>query len=161
MSGVIQITTTSLRWMIRADLDAVLSIAKESFENPWSREEFRIALRQSNCAAMVAERNEEVVGYMVYELHKTSIELLNFAVRGRSCRLGVGTVMIDRLKSKVDYQKRNRIVLEIKERNLGGQLFFRQAGFVCTSVLHGWYADTEDAAYRFEYIKRGGNGDVS
>jgi ribosomal-protein-alanine N-acetyltransferase len=101
---------------------------------------------------MVAERNEEVVGYMVYELHKTRIELLNFAVRARSQRLGVGSALIEKLKSKLAHERRNKISLELRERNLEGQLFLRQAGFKCTSILHGWYAvEEESVAYRMQF----------
>lgn len=158
--SAIQMAQSYVRWMIRRDLDFVMAIEKEAFgQYAWSQGEFLIALRQRNCIGMVAERNEEVVGYMVYELHKHRIELLNFAVRGRSQRLGVGTAMVDKLKSKLVYQRRKSIVLELRERNLDGQLFFRKAGFRCTGILYGWYADYEDStAYQMEYRAKECNG---
>jgi len=152
MSDIISMTQTYIRWMVRSDLDSVVAIEKDLYDYPWSQQEFLIALRQRNCIGMVAERNEEVVGYMVYELHKTRIELLNFAVRARSQRLGVGSALIEKLKSKLVYERRNKISLELRERNLDGQLFFRQAGFLCTSILHGWYAvEEESVAYRMQF----------
>jgi ribosomal-protein-alanine N-acetyltransferase len=152
MSDIISMTQTHIRWMIRRDLHSVVAIEKDVFDYPWSQQEFLIALGQRNCSGMVAERNEEVVGYMVYELHKTRIELLNFAVRPRSQRLGVGSAMIEKLKSKLAYERRSKISLELRERNLDGQLFFRQAGFKCTSILHGWYAvEEESIAYRMQF----------
>ena len=153
---VIQMTQTHIRWMIRRDLDSVVAIEKDVFDYPWSQQEFLIALRQSNCMGMIAERNDEVIGYMIYELHKTQIELLNFAVRSRSQRLGVGTALIEYLKSKLAYQRRDKITLDLRERNLDGQLFFRKAGFVCTAILHGWYAvEEESTAYRMQYTAGG------
>lgn len=143
---------THIRWMIRSDLDCVMAIEKDVFDHHWSREEFLIALRQANCVGMVAERNGEVVGYMVYELHKNRIELLNIAVRPRSQRLGVGAALVERLKSKLDPQKRRKIVCELRERNVDGQLFFRDAGFRCVSILHSWYAvEEESTAYRMQF----------
>jgi ribosomal-protein-alanine N-acetyltransferase len=148
----IQMSQTYVRWMIRSDLDSVVAIEKDVYDYPWSQQEFLIALGQRNCIGMVAERNEEVVGYTVYELHKTRIELLNFAVRARSQRLGVGSAMIEKLKSKLAYERRSKISLELRERNLEGQLFFRQAGFRCTSILYGWYAvEEESVAYRMQF----------
>jgi ribosomal-protein-alanine N-acetyltransferase len=156
MTAIQMATQTNIRWMVRSDLDSVVAIEKDVFDYPWSQQEFLIALRQRNCIGMVAERNDEVVGYMVYELHKTRIELLNFAVRSRSQRLGVGSAMIEKLKSKLAYERRNKISLELRERNLDGQLFFRQAGFKCTSILHGWYAvEEESVAYRMQFISGG------
>jgi ribosomal-protein-alanine N-acetyltransferase len=152
MTAIEMATQSYIRWMVRSDLSSVVAIEKDVFDYPWSEQEFLIALRQRNCIGMVAERNEEVVGYMVYELHKTRIELLNFAVRARSQRLGVGSAMIEKLKSKLAYERRNKISLELRERNLDGQLFFRQAGFKCTSILHGWYAvEEESVAYRMQF----------
>ena len=156
MTAIQMATQTHIRWMIRSDLSSVVAIEKDVFDYPWSQQEFLIALSQRNCIGMVAERNEEVVGYMVYELHKTRIELLNFAVRARSQRLGVGYALIEKLKSKLAYQRRNKISLELRERNLDGQLFFRQAGFLCTSILHGWYAvEEESVAYRMQFTAGG------
>lgn len=153
--SVTQMTGTHLRWMIRSDMDAVVAIEKESHVLPWTKAEFSIALRQSNAAAMVAERNDEVVGYIVYELHKNQITVLNLAVRERSRRLGVGSEILRRMKDKIDFQRRTSIEFELRESNVAGQLFARENGFLCTSIIHGWYADSDDAAYRFRFDKRG------
>ena len=59
-----------IRWMIRRDMPEVLDIENRSFEFPWSEEEFIRCLRQRNCIGMVAEHEQHVVGFMIYELHK-------------------------------------------------------------------------------------------
>ncbi len=69
-----------IRWMIRRDMAEVLEIESEGFEFPWREEDFIRCLRQRNCIGMVAEHAERVVGFMIYELHKTRLHLLNFAV---------------------------------------------------------------------------------
>ena len=69
-----------IRWMIRRDMPEVLAIEDESFEFPWLEEDFIRCLRQRNCIGMVAEHEDRVVGFMIYELHKTRIHVLNFAV---------------------------------------------------------------------------------
>lgn len=153
-------TATHIRGMIRRDLGEIVPIDRDLFDFPWTHQEFIIALRQRNCIGMVAERNEQIVGYMVYELRTTSIHLLNFAVRPRSQRIGVGTEMVDKLKGKLDFQRRYKIVAEVRETNLDAQLFFRSQGFRCTSILHGFYhvEQTQDAAYRMVYSTRNDGG---
>ena len=69
-----------IRWMIRRDMPEVLDIENDGFEFPWSEEDFIRCLRQRNCIGMVAEHDERVVGFMIYELHKTRLHVLNFAV---------------------------------------------------------------------------------
>ena len=60
-----------IRWMIRRDMPEVLQTEQESFEFSWTEEDFLRCLRQRNCIGMVAEQGEKVVGFMIYELHKT------------------------------------------------------------------------------------------
>ncbi len=136
-----------IRWMIRRDMAAVLDIENHSFEFPWSEEEFVRALRQRNCIGMVAEMNEVVVGFMIYELHKNRLHILNFAVHQDYRRQGVGRAMVEKLVSKLSYQRRSRILLEVRETNLPAQLFFKALEFQAVSVLRDFYEDTTEDAY--------------
>src|SRR6188474_3566621 len=88
------LTPVHIRWMIRRDMPEVLTIEEQAFEFPWSEEDFIRCLRQRNCIGMVAEHNERVVGFMIYELHKNRLHILNFAVQEEFRRRGVGTQMI-------------------------------------------------------------------
>ncbi|MDA8746115.1 ribosomal-protein-alanine N-acetyltransferase RimI, partial [Rubripirellula amarantea] len=60
-------TCVHIRWMIRRDMPAVLAIENKSFEFSWTEEDFIRCLRQRNCIGMVAEENDQVVGFMIYE----------------------------------------------------------------------------------------------
>ncbi len=136
-----------IRWMIRRDMPAVLDIESQSFEFPWSEEEFVRCLRQRNCIGMVAECDERVVGFMIYELHKNRLHILNFAVDPAARRSGVGRAMTDKLIGKLSHDRRNRIMLEVRETNLEAQLFFRSLGFRAISVLREFYDDSPEDAY--------------
>jgi ribosomal-protein-alanine N-acetyltransferase len=100
---------------------------------------------------MVAEHDDRVVGFMVYELHKTRIHVLNFAVAPGYRRRGVGSQMLAKLTGKLSSQRRTRIVLEVRETNLSAQLFFRENGFRAVSVLKEYYADSPEDAYMMQY----------
>lgn len=147
-----------IRWMIRRDMPSVLSIEDKSFEFPWSEEEFIRCLRQRDCIGMVAEIGDQIAGFMIYELHKSRIHLLSCAVHPDFKRQGVGRSMIDKLISKLAYQRRNRIALEVRETNLIAQLFFRSLGFKASSVLKSFYEDTTEDAYLMTY-KAGNDGE--
>ena len=62
--------------------------------------------------------------------------------------------MIAKLAAKLSSQRRNRIVLEVRETNLAAQLFFRENGFRTVSVLHSYYADTPEDAYMMQFRYR-------
>ena len=138
---------TCIRWMIRKDMGDVLSIERQSFPFPWTEDEFITCLRQRNCIGMVAERDKAIVGYMIYELHKTRLHILNFCVHPKWRRQGVGRVMVEKLVSKLSYQRRTRIMFEVSEVNLPAQLFFRAMGFKAINVLRNFYAETGQDAY--------------
>lgn len=140
-----------IRWMIRRDMPSVLEIEDRSFEFPWTEDEFIRCLRQRDCIGMVAERSEQVVGFMIYELHKNRIHILSFAVHPDFRRNGIGSAMVDKLITKLAYQRRNRIMLEVRETNLDAQLFFRQLGFRATGVLRSFYEDTPEDAFLMQY----------
>ncbi|MAT71968.1 MAG: ribosomal-protein-alanine N-acetyltransferase [Planctomycetaceae bacterium] len=140
-----------IRWMIRRDMEEVLSIEQHSFEFPWFEEDFIRCLRQRNCIGMVAEHGERVVGFMIYELHKTRLHILNFAVAPEFRRRDVGRQMVDKLVSKLSSQRRTRITLEVRETNLPAQLFFKQLGFRATMVLRSFYEDSPEDAYMMQF----------
>jgi len=144
-----------IRWMIRRDMAAVLDIEDGSFEFPWLEEDFIHCLRQRNCIGMVAvDEEDRVVGFMIYELHRSRIHLLNFAVAPDYRRLGVGSQMVAKLVGKLSSQRRSRIVLEVRESNLPAQLFFRENGFRAMSVMRDYYDDTPEDAYLMEFRYR-------
>jgi ribosomal-protein-alanine N-acetyltransferase len=149
-----------IRWMIRRDMAEVLDIEGEGFEFPWSEDDFIRCLRQRNCIGMVAEHADRVVGFMIYELHKTRLHLLNFAVARDFRRQGVGVQMLSKLIAKLSSQRRTRIVLEVRETNLPAQLFFRNLGFRAVSVLRDFYDDTTEDAYLMQYRYRSVESEV-
>jgi len=140
-----------VRWMIRRDMPEVVAIEQEAFEFPWSEEDFTHCLRQRNCIGMVAEMADSVVAFMIYELHRTKLHMLNFAVRRSHRRLSIGTRMMQKLVAKLTPDRRGRIVLEVRETNLPAQLFFRSLGFRATTVLKDFYQDSTEDAYMMQY----------
>lgn len=141
-----------IRWIIRRDMPEVLDIEKRSFEFAWPEDDFIRVLRQRNCIGLVAELpDERVAGFVIYELGKNYLHLLNFAVHPEERGIGIGSRIIEKMVSKLSFQRRNRIVLEIRESNVAAQLFFQRRGFRCVSVLRDFYLDTEEDAYVFEY----------
>lgn len=141
-----------IRWMIRSDMDEVAAIENDVFEFPWCYDDFVRCLRERNCIGMVAERDKTIVGFMVYELFTKKLRILNFAVRRDHWRLGVGRAMIAKLRGKLPPRgRRTKICLEIRDRNLPAQQFFRAMGFKATGIMRNFYIDTDEDAYAFEF----------
>ena len=155
-----RIKAVHIRWMIRRDMEDVLRIENSGFEFPWSEEDFIRCLRQRNCIGMAAEHDDQVVGFMIYELHKSRLHLLNFAVAPELRRSRVGSQMINKLVGKLSPQRRTKIMLEVRETNLAAQLFFRDCGFRAVSVLRGYYDDSPEDAYVMQYRCKSEHGEA-
>src|SRR5207245_3360521 len=148
-----------IRWMIRRDMPEVLQTEQDSFEFAWTEEDFLRCLRQRNCIGMVAEQGEKVVGFMIYELHKTKLHILNFAVYPTCRRGGVGAQMVSKLITKLSSHRRTRITLEVRETNLAAQLFFRSQAFRAVRVLRSYYEDSGEDAFLMQYQLAGDTGE--
>lgn len=138
-----------IRWLIRRDMPEVLDIESMCFEYGWTEDDFLACLRQQNCIGMVAEHEHRIVGFMVYELHKHRLHVLNFAVLPSVQGCGVGAAMVQRLFDKLSMLRRSEISTLVRERNLDAQLFFRAQGFRCVGTLRDEYEDTGEDAYSF------------
>jgi len=147
-----QAVRVQIRWMIRRDMPEVLQIERESFEYHWTEEDFLCCLRQRNCIGMVAEHEGRVVGFMIYELYKARLHVLNFAVAASMRRCGVGTQMVEKLVHKLCQQRRKQITLEVRETNLAAQLFYQRQGFRAVCVLRDHYKDTSEDAYLMQFL---------
>ena len=141
----------SVRWLINRDYPQVLEIEEGCFEFPWLRVDFVRCLRDRDVTGLVAECNEEVVGYIIYECCKNYFHVLNLAVRSDFRGQGVGRGLVERIFKKLSVERRDRVLVEVRDGNLGAQLFLRSLGFKATKVLYNFYEDTEDDAYLFSY----------
>ncbi len=150
-----------IRWMIRRDMPEVLQTEQESFEYSWTEEDFLRCLRQRNCIGMVAEQGEKVIGFMIYELHKSKLHIMNFAVLPAYRRFGVGAQMAAKLISKLSSHRRTRVTLAVRETNLAAQLFFRVQGFRATRVMRSYYEDSGEDAFLMQYSFAGDTADDS
>jgi len=146
-------TKCQIRWLIRRDMPDVLAIDFDQFNHPWWEEDYLSCLRQRNAIGMVAECGHDILGAMIYELHKSRLRILRFVVKQSHERQGVGAQMIRRLVDKLSQQRRREILVNVPESLFDAQLFFKAMGFEAIKVLREEYDNGEDA-YVFRYTLR-------
>ena len=113
--------------------------------------EFLRVLRQRNCIGMVAEADDRVLGFMIYTLHKSHLQVSKFAVVPEARRRGVGRQMMAKLFGKLG-ERRHRILITapLSER-CDGPLFLKAMGFIATMV----FSDTpEPGIDTLEFVLR-------
>jgi ribosomal-protein-alanine N-acetyltransferase len=135
-----------------SDEPQVRLIEDENFEFAWTEEDFEYYRKKKKCVGCVAKFQGKIVGFMIFELLKTRIHVVNFAVAKNFQRMGVGRCLVKNLYRRLSTQQRTRILLEVRERNLAAQLFFRKMGFKAILPLKNYYPDLPDEdAYLMQY----------
>jgi ribosomal-protein-alanine N-acetyltransferase len=145
-----------LRWLIAADMPAILEIAAAGFDYPWLEKDFQQALQISSVIGLVAERENRIVGYVIYEICHDGIALLNLAVAKHARGTGVGRALVAKLVSKLPNDGHGALTAIVNERDLAAQLWLKALGFEATHVLHGHFDDRPDDpaddGYSFRYL---------
>ena len=128
----------TFRPMREADLDAVLSIEREAYEFPWSREIFRDCLRVGY-SCRVLESDGAVNAYGMLQVAAGKSRLLNLCVRRRLHRRGLGrrllALMIDVARSR----DTDSVLLEVRPGNGAARGLYNSMGFVSVGVSRGYY----------------------
>lgn len=135
----------------------VLDVERRSFPQPWVRSDFERALRGRDVVGLIAFRAtcpSENLGYAVFRTVRACRHIWNLAVAPEHRRSGVARGLIDLLRADVGHTAITRVVTEVQESNLAGQLFYRAVGFKCVRTICHAYRDTDDDAYQFVYRLR-------
>lgn len=144
-----------IRWMIRRDMPCVLEIEQLNFGviDGWREQDFVSHLRQRNCIGMVIEEDEIIVGFMVYELFKNRLQIINIAVHPDHHRKGICTEMIQKLQNKLSYQGRRKLEIMVSDAFLPMHLALRKSGFRCVKVKRREFGEDDGYVFRYEVNK--------
>ena len=152
---------SSVRWMIRRDMQDVLSIIKQSFKNPIFEDELTEYLRSRNIVGQVIElsrsrrarTSKKIIGFMLYELKKYDIAIIFLAIDPDYRRSGLGAKMVNKLILKLyPVGRKVEISVDVRETNLSAQLFFKKLGFKAVLVDKNYFSDTEEDSYLMTYF---------
>jgi ribosomal-protein-alanine N-acetyltransferase len=141
-----------VRWLVTADMPAVVEIAAHAFDYPWLEGDFAEALRITSVLGIVAEREGRVVGYAIYETHIRGFTLLNVGVAPLAQGSGVGRALVAKLVSKLE--PGCTISAIVNERQLPAQLWLKALGFEAISVLREHFDERPDDPPEDGYIFR-------
>ncbi|MDO5308247.1 MAG: GNAT family N-acetyltransferase [Planctomycetia bacterium] len=147
----VDVQAATCRRLFPSDINnSIMAIENASFEYPWIREDFEYCLKYDRCEGLLAEYNDQPVGYMIYEMRRRAVNLLTYAVAPHVRRRGLATIMFHRLFDKIDAQ-RPEVVCIVRESNVEAQQFLNSLGFETLWVARGFYSETLEDAYRMTY----------
>jgi [ribosomal protein S18]-alanine N-acetyltransferase len=144
----VRVRSAVIRKLETEDLEKVYEIERRAFRHPWNAIDFIRVLNRSEGHGLVVELGGNVAGYEIYQVGKFSAWILNLAVDKAYRRLGVGTLLVDYVVERALFNGRRRVAVDVWDKNLPAQVFFRALTFKAVNVLRRAWETGEDA-YRF------------
>ncbi|QCX28364.1 ribosomal protein S18-alanine N-acetyltransferase [Nocardioides jishulii] len=124
------------------DLPALAALEEEAFgADAWSAATLGELVSAAGRRLLVAERDGEVVGYVLTALAGDFADLLRIAVAASARREGVASMLVDAAVLAAAADGADRMLLEVSEANAGAQAFYRRRGFTEIDRRPGYYRD--------------------
>ena len=132
--------------MTRSDLDAVLAIERNSFEQPYSREILAQELKIRAAHLRVATYRRKVIGYIDFWLVHDEMELISIAVHPEFKRRGVGDALMYEMIRFAHQNEARFIYLDVRRSNEPAQHLYHKFGFEKAGVRKRYYSDNQEDA---------------
>lgn len=94
---------------------------------------------------LLAEINEEIVGYVAFSYIEDQSELLKICVLPHYQRLGVGSKLLKRSIDLLAEKNVNEIFLEVSEENSKAISFYEKFGFSRIAIRKNYYSNGTNA----------------
>ncbi len=133
--------------MCLSDLQQVLEIENECFEDPWSEIYFTLSLKRPRSYEYfyVARCEDTVMGYIVFIVLYEEAHILNIAVPTAYQRQGIGKYLLASALDKIQTLDGREVFLEVAVSNLPAQYLYRQFGFRICGIRKNYYGRHKDA----------------
>lgn len=130
-----------IRWLIRRDMQDVMRIESECFENGRTEDDFVAILKDRRTFGHVATLGDEILGYIIYQYAKSKgsgntdkVRILGMAVSPFDQRKGVGRQLIGHAIKQLRRGK-TKCFVKVPESNLPLQLLLKSCGFEAVKVV--------------------------
>ncbi len=129
------------------DLQQVLAIENQCFEDPWSATYFRLSLKRPRSSEYfyVARREQTVVGYIIFYILHEEAQILNIAVLPACQRQGIGKYLLASALEMIQSDSDREVFLEVAVGNLPAQYLYREFGFRICGIRKNYYGRYKDA----------------
>lgn len=140
--GVVQI-----RLMDVDDLDQVMEVEKDCFQNPWNHSVFYSEITKNQFAYyLVAEVNEKIVGYCGLWVIVDEAHITNIGIHSSLRRIGIGTYLFRGAMDMAKTLGALKISLEVRVSNKPAQALYRKYGLQDGGIRKHYYTDNQEDA---------------
>ena len=127
-----------------SDLVSIQKMEERIFNNPWSNKSIRNELkRDMNALILVAEMDQNIIGYFFAHLLDNEVHILNIAIDVTYQHQGYGNQFFRKILE--NYLQYADVYLEVKRSNFPAINLYLNFGFEEIDIREAYYANGEDA----------------
>ncbi len=145
-----------IREMTINDLDQVMIIEKESFNEHWKRKDFEYEINENAFSNMVVyEKENKILGILGYYILFDDAQITTIATLKEARGQGVATELMEYLIEDCNKKQCSVLSLEVRKSNFKAQNLYKKFEFIEMNIRKGYYEDGEDALFMMKAL--GGN----
>ena len=133
------------RKMTVTDVDAVAEIEFNSFDLPWTLEDFWYETVRNDSESIVAELDGKIVAYACAWISFGDADVANIAVEKNYRGQGIGAKLFAEIIRRVKLRGVHGVTLEVRVSNTAAIKLYEKFGLHGVGVRKGYYEDGEDA----------------
>ncbi len=137
-----------------SEAGAAAALEAQCFSAPWSREMIEAAAMQSGAVCLGAAVDGIFAGHVTMLCVLDEGQICNLAVAPAFRRIGVGSALLDALKTEAARRGLSVLMLEVRASNIAAQTLYEKNGFERVGVRRGFYANPREDAFLYNwYLK--------
>jgi ribosomal-protein-alanine N-acetyltransferase len=135
-----------IKELSESELEDVLILEKDLFEEPWSREIFAKELSSETAKYFTLYSDSELVGYAGFNVIDGTAHLNTIGIKKTHQNNGLGSRLLDYIIKRSIERGCKEVFLEVRFSNKMARKLYTSFGFVPVGVRKNYYSNpTEDA----------------
>lgn len=126
------------------DIYTVIELEYQNFDYPYPPEVINFLYESHRDTFLVAEKDEDVIGFVIGIVQKKEGHVLVIAIRDDYKKKGIGTFLMKKLIDVYKKKGITRLKLEVRASNVAALSMYRNLGFKITNRLKHYYENGED-----------------
>ena len=128
-----------VRNMQLSDAEGIAALERAAFSDAWTEKGIIDTFHQQQAFIVVAEMDEQIVGYCIVYYVLDEGEIARIAVSDSCRRQGVGRAVLNEVNNICLQERISRILLDVRESNDVARAFYKQYGFVEDGMRKNFY----------------------
>lgn len=136
----------SIREMSLKDIEQVSCIEESIFSIPWSKTSFEDSMNSKNTLFLIAEKENEIAGYLGMYLFGEEADISNVAVSKTHRRQRIARMLLEKGLIQMKERGVKNVTLEVRETNIPAIRLYESMGFQEVGIRKDYYKEPVENA---------------